>query len=491
LGSTDVEAEVYFFGVVPETSSLFLSTVSPVATTHVQSGPGPVLVKPSGALKTCRSTVRPASSAIRPGGERDLYMDQKRVYELILDYNFKAEEDGNLTLQAWLLNDRLYESIFESQLLQVYDSNKKLVAAMDAWPTPTKFKKGDYVARLQVRHDDVALLERLKHLPLGIDKPLAREIPVKAYGSYSQALTGGADFVQSQPGGVRTALFFAVPFDEKVDAKPGDVLLGTVSYGEPVPKAAGKHSRGGFTVQYAVCAGKPEDKKPDEPKDADKLKDALRDVQVKHLEGLRKWATKDDHAGMLTRLQGEFAGHLPLAQEELKAALELKAPGTPENDAVWLKKVVEAAGKVVASVNLDALAQHAGRRIDSEDKAAVRAGKDMDKQKAAVIEALSEKVLALAKLGEKEELVTAYKALGAWVDVNDTKYSKQAAAVERAHGRLALALAAVNKQLATDPSKRPLLEERIDLLQQLGWEAWAEHERKALLVKFPKAYSKF
>jgi len=63
---------------------------------------------------------------------------------------------------------------------------------------------------------------------------------------------------------------------------------------------------------------------------------------------------------------------------------------------------------------------------------------------------------------------------------------------ERALGNLGLALAALNKEIAEEKAaKRDLLEDRADLLEQLGWQIWAEQERSSLSIKFPKMYSKF
>merc|ERR1712232_974999 len=106
---------------------------------------------------------------------------------------------------------------------------------------------------------------------------------------------------------------------------------------------------------------------------------------------------------------------------------------------------------LLGTVDLDGLAAHLGRRIDKDNSEAVRAGKEWDKTRDAVVDALSRKVLALgqrAQLGGDAGAVSvAYKALTAWVDGADSKYARATAAYERAAGRLGLALAAVNKKI--------------------------------------------
>lgn len=170
LGETLVDLDITFHGVCPDTTTVSLSTDNPVACVHTLSGPGAVLVRPSGSLEIHRSSVRPTAAVIQPGGERELYPEGEHVYLLTLDYPLKLDADAEITPQALPLNDKLYESVFEGQLLLLFDANKRFVTSTDAWPTPVKLKKGEYVARLQVRHPEVALLEKLKTMPLGFDR---------------------------------------------------------------------------------------------------------------------------------------------------------------------------------------------------------------------------------------------------------------------------------------------------------------------------------
>ena len=82
-----------------------------------------------------------------------------------------------MTLQALYLNDKLYESVYEAQLFLLFDHGNKYIGTSDAWPEAfKKLKKGSYTARLHVRHDDVTLLEKLKTLPISIDKTLPKVI---------------------------------------------------------------------------------------------------------------------------------------------------------------------------------------------------------------------------------------------------------------------------------------------------------------------------
>lgn len=57
----------------------------------------------------------------------------------------------------------LYDSPLESQLTQVFDANKRLLYTGDAVPEDVSLVKGEHTARVMLRHDNMALLEKLKN----------------------------------------------------------------------------------------------------------------------------------------------------------------------------------------------------------------------------------------------------------------------------------------------------------------------------------------
>jgi len=518
LGDTEADLEICFYGITPEVTKLMLSADNPIASANVLSGPGAVTVKPTASLNTHRTSLRPTSAKIQPGGERDLYMEGKRVYDLVLEYALKLEEDGEVTPQALLLNDRLYESVFEGQMIMIYDSNKRFVGSTDCWPTPLKMKKGEYVARLQVRHDDAPLLEKLKTMPLSIDRKLEKPITIKAYPSFNNAITAQGEFGEVKvKGGVRTAIFFTLPVDEKLPdtVKPGDQLLGPVGFGEPSFPVTGKKCRGGYTVSFVVTVPKAEEKKEAAEDDdlrtsEEKLSDAMRDAQIEHLKTLRKWATRDEHRALMNRLLQEYSRHLPLYLERILAIEEIKDPDLVNQEkeiaahhqkenvvtavlGLWeTENIVSAVDEMLDQIDLRALAAHLGRRVDKDDRKAVQAGKEWDKTRDAVVQGLTKKLIHVAKNEGKMQVVTAFKELSCWVDTTEAKHARVVMLYERALGHLGLSLSALNKEIGEEKAaKRELLEERADLLEQLGWMTWAEQERQSLSIKFPKAYSRF
>lgn len=499
LGSTEMDIEVAFHGVSPEATTVTLSTGYPVACVNALVGPGVTEVKPTASYVGHRTAVRPTSTMLQPCGERDNYPEGKQLYELVLEYPLKLDEDGDITPQALILNDKLYESIYEGQMIMIYDHAKRLVGISDAWPTPIKLKKGDYVAKMQVRTDNTAALEKLKTLALCFDRKLDKEIKVKAYPDYNSAIAASGEFPTAKlKSGTRSAVFFALPVDEKLpdSVKPGDTLFGPMSFGEPAPGAAGKKSRGGFSIQYAVMAGKVQEKKEEEKDirtNAEKLADAIRDTQLKHLETIRKWPTREEHSALLSELMSSSPKHIPFLQEQIQSA-EIQNPdadAAAKEEPARLQRIIDSIDALVASVDQDALAAHLGRRMDGNDAEAVRKGKEWNKAKDALVDALCKKIVTLEKQGS-QDLTTTFKLLSSWVDVTEAKHGRTVAAYERASGRLGSALSALNKFINDQKAVgRELLEERASLLEKMGLHSWAAHERKTLIVKFPSLYSRF
>lgn len=78
---------------------------------------------------------RPIDAKIVPLGPRDVIPPARQIYELQLTYTFHIVKATEVTLNATMLSDVLYESEYESQLWMIYDSNKQLVACGDAYPS--------------------------------------------------------------------------------------------------------------------------------------------------------------------------------------------------------------------------------------------------------------------------------------------------------------------------------------------------------------------
>lgn len=73
-------------------------------------------------------------------------------------------------------------------MTMLHDANKRLIKVSDIYPEFADLKKGDYTIRLQLRHDDAALLDKMKDLPVMIERKLKEAVVVPVYASVRDAL---------------------------------------------------------------------------------------------------------------------------------------------------------------------------------------------------------------------------------------------------------------------------------------------------------------
>lgn len=122
-----------------------------------------------------------------------------------------------------------------------------------------------------------------------------------------------------------------------------------------------------------------------------------------------------------------------------------------------------------------------------------------EKQKKALLSALCAKANAQAAMttstsggGGLEVLDATMAELEGWVDplAHDARLM---VAVEKAHGRLGCALAALEKAVEADDKavSRELWAERADLMAELGWTHWEGLARRSLAARFPDAHQPF
>lgn len=76
---------------------------------------------------------RPTNSKLGPLTQRDIIPIGRQIYELVLTYEFHISKATEVIPNSPLLSDVLYESEFESQLWQLFDSNKQMLSAGDAY----------------------------------------------------------------------------------------------------------------------------------------------------------------------------------------------------------------------------------------------------------------------------------------------------------------------------------------------------------------------
>lgn len=505
LGSIEVQADVQFRGIQPVPDQLSMSCGSGASLVRISSHLADESVSPSAKLTKWLTPVRPKSDAtVSPLGQRDAFPSRNReVHQLILTYEISQEEKGSITPRALGLQEVLYESAFEGQMMMIYDSDKKYLGAVDAYPSAIDVPKGTITIRLQIRHVDPKKLEKLKDLVIWIERRLEKDITLPSFASKDKAMTAGATFHKRiLAKGTATSVFFAEPPASKIPAscKPGDLLTGTMTWGSGESSLPGSGKRpGGFPIRLVV-GPKPEKAPSDpepEPKDdrsaEEKMNDACRDLKLEHLS---KLSGKEDgkFTDLYQKLLAEYPDHLPLLLAKVKHLDSHKKRSDK------LAEIVEACESIIDKIDQDALALHFGRKCDSQDTSALKERNDRKEEKSILIEALSRMASALADQ-DSDEFLSTLKKLKSWVDIDGSnKYAPLVIQRDEKEKRYASVVKVINKMLAKEVkekdmikpmSKTDLLTKREAMLEKLGFNVLVEQERRSRVMACPKEFALF
>jgi len=286
LGEGPLDIEVRFSGITPNPSKLVLGGQSGgVTRVEVRTDLASARLVPAAKLKTWAQNLRPDASKtqiqLMPRGYRDWILghQSRPTYGLMLQYSFKQVESGKLTPRLPLLDQTLYDAPVDSQMCMLFDSNKKLLNTSDAWPRSVEIPKGTITARVMVRHERTAVLERLKEMPMVIERTLGTEISLKVHKTHPGAVQGKSEFQAKRiTCGEKCAVFFSLPQYKDMskslpkNLKAGDMLLGTVTYGKRNSRDTGvigtDKRPDGFPVEVVMMPP------PSSPPDGPSLKDS-------------------------------------------------------------------------------------------------------------------------------------------------------------------------------------------------------------------------
>jgi tripeptidyl-peptidase-2 len=298
--------------------------------------------------------------------------------------------------------------------------------------------------------------------------------------------------------GERARLWLATPSADDLpdDAKPGDVLFGSMTFGEEGTDRPGAGRRpDGWPITMTVAPEGDEDEpapeaSDDEPKDErgplEKLAETVRDDRLAALE---KLGDDEDDAfrTLAAQIETDWPDWLPLWTARLARVDDDEGKGDT-------KAILAAADEVIARVDTTALAAWFGVQADDDDPAVKKESKEKKETRDALRDALLRRARALeVAAGEKpddEERAAAadgaWDRLQRWADMDSDEIGDLELMRAERQGRLGTALELVNGRL--DDAEKPdedLRKTRLEVLEQLGWTHWVENERRALVVDFP------
>jgi tripeptidyl-peptidase-2 len=513
LGPAAVKAQVAFRGIRPIPNQIQMVCGDAGALVRVNSDLADESLNPAAKLTKWWAPLRPKEApTVQPLGERDvLPSHNKQVYQLLLTYEFTQEDKGSFTPRVPTTQGVLYESGFESQMIMVYDGEKKLLGSADSWPSSISAPKGKVVLRMQIRHDSPEKLESLKDMPLWIERTLDKEISLSVYSSREAMVLGKATFrKRTLRRGCGAAVFFQEPAVSKLPSgyKTGDLLKGSYTLASGDASLVGDGKRpGGFPITYTV-GPKPSktssDPDPPQPKDErtveEKLSEAIRDLKVARLDEL---TSKEKEDGKFDILFGEFVKdypkHLPLLMAKLRYL------DTHAKRADKLTEILAAAEAVLVEISEDSLSLYFGKKADPNDADANKLKTEMKERKSFFVEALARSAMTYTQLTTADDAAAkfdaAFKRLQAWVDLDsDKQYTALYLEREKRAGRYGTVVKVLNKLLGKEVkekdfmypvTKAQLLEERTAALTKLGYTTLVDRDQKTRGVACPKSYALF
>ncbi|KAG2715893.1 hypothetical protein I3760_03G100000 [Carya illinoinensis] len=537
---TVVEIEVVFHGININKEEVVLDGSEAPTRIDAEAILASEKLSPAALLNKIRNPYRPIESKLSAlATDRDKLPSGKQILTLTLIYKFKLEDAAEVKPQIPLLNNRIYDTKFESQFYMISDTNNRVYAVGDAYPNASKLPGGEYNLQLCLRHDSMQYLEKLKQLVLFIERNLEEKdvIRLSFFSQPDGPVMGNGSFKSSVlVPGKKEAIYLGPPSKDKLPkcCPQGSVLLGAISYGKlsftgREGKKNPQKNPASYKLSYVVPPNKlDEDKREGSSSTCTKtvlerLEEEVRDAKIKVLKSLKQ-DNDDEHLEwkkLSSSLKCEYPKYTPLLSQILESLL---SQSNFEDKICHDQEVIDAANDVIDSVDKDELAKYFSLRSDPEDEEAEKIKKKMEMSRDQLAEALYQKGLALVDIESLEgenvsDLVSSdakdvdktrdppqsdsgippdvfeenFKELKKWVDAKSSKYGTLLVLHERRSGRLGTALKVLNDiiQEAGDPPKKKLYELKLSLLDEIGWSHLAAYERQWMYVRFPASLPLF
>eukprot|EP00158_Paraphelidium_tribonemae_P009110 Partr_v1_DN28774_c0_g1_i4_m63419 putative tripeptidyl peptidase ii len=522
LGTYEVEVEVTFHGIYTGEQNVILDASRGSCRVELFSLLRPETITPSLSLDTLRKALKPSKSVIAPLRSRDLLINGVQNQELILTYNLSLSEPRTCKFCKPVVDNLLYDSVYDSVLFMVHNSRKRRLFFGDIYPKDMKLAKGEYTVRLQIRHDQVAMLEKIKNMPLLVDMTISSPIKPSLYGAHGDVFDSSKKPISKSfqlDINASKALFFDCFVAEyPKDAKPGDLLVGSMSYGVKV-------EGGTFAVSLIVP---PEDSKTsdDEPKadSKDTINDAVRDAKLAFVEKLTDIEEKKKLIGELVAANPKHVSTLLKQLSFICGTLY----DTDEKKGANQSEIVTVANSIIAQIDLNAtLTFLAGKAEPVPTGEYKKAKTQMELSKKNWIQAQQRKAEALLcasylkpsddellkslklvmnelkKVADVSDAVSTFLAVGyefrlkrygsalkignKFISDNDNAAVKKTAGIANY-----LSIASGGTGLADGLDDVQLMYQwKSIILRSLGWKCWQELETKWALVRFPKEYAPF
>jgi len=99
-------------------------------------------------------------------GSRDVLPDGAHIFQAISKYSLKISEPSDVTY-SFAVSGHMYDSSVSLSSV-VYDGFQRVVYTGDVYPKKVKLEKGDYEIVVQLRHESVEVLEKLRTMMMTV-----------------------------------------------------------------------------------------------------------------------------------------------------------------------------------------------------------------------------------------------------------------------------------------------------------------------------------
>ncbi|WRX16951.1 Peptidase S8/S53 domain - like 10 [Theobroma cacao] len=535
--ATIVDFEIVFHGIGVNKTEVVLDGSEAPIRIEAEALLASEKLAPTAVLNKIRVPYRPTEAKLCTlPTNRDKLPSGKQILALTLTYKFKLEDGAEVKPHIPLLNNRIYDTKFESQFYMISDTNKRVYAMGDCYPKSSKLPKGEYILQLYLRHDNVQYLEKMKQLVLFIERNL-EEKDIARLNFFSEPdgpVMGNGTFKSSVlVPGKKEAFYLSPPNKDKLpkNSSQGSVLLGAISHGKlsyasQEERKNPKKNPVSYQISYVIPPNKTDEDKGKSSSStctktvAERLEEEVRDAKIKVFGSLKQDTDEDrlEWKILAQSLKSEYPKYTPLLVKILESLLSQSNIGDKIHH---YEEVIDAANEVVDSIDRDELAKFFSLKSDPEDEEAEKNEKKMETTRDQLAEALYQKGLALAEIesvkGEKASaLVTEgtkdvdqagdegidiqsdlfeenFKELNKWVDLKSSKYGTLSVLRERRSGRLGTALKVLNDMIQDDgePPKKKFYELKLTLLDDIGWSHLSTYEGQWMHVRFPTSLPLF
>ncbi|KAH1151955.1 hypothetical protein GYH30_045439 [Glycine max] len=409
-----VDFEVVFHGIKVNQEEVLLDGSDAPVRIDAETLLASEELAPVAILNKIRVPYRPIDSKIIAlTADRDKLPSGKQILALTLTYKIKLEDGAQIKPHIPLLNDRIYDTKFESQFYMISDSNKRVYSSGDVYPSSSNLPKGEYILQLYLRHDNVQILEKMRHLVLFIERNLEEKdvIRLSFFSQPDGPLMGNGSFKSSSlVPGIKEGIYLGPPPKEKLpkNSPQGSVLLGAISYGklsfvgQGENKSPEKHPAS-YQISYIVPPNKIDEDKgkgsslSSKKNVSERLKEEVRDAKIKVLASLKQETDEErlEWKELSALLKSEYPKYTPL----LATILEGLVSWSNIKDKIHHdEEVVGAASEVINSIDREELAKFFALKNDPEDEEAENIRKKMELTRDQLADALYQKGLALAEI---------------------------------------------------------------------------------------------